>query len=233
MVDRIEEMDTVCDIVFILANTNDYASQIPIGNDNDNVNTTYKGAMNIIFTWLKNTYRTQPIIISTMLTRKENFNESTAVGNDKYLWFVFKNTEPSTSEIASATQASAEISLDTSKYSYASLNSAMSSTNPTELEALVNLPVDGSISYKYDVNGNTVVWTFNKRNVVLIEEYVQAIRDMVAKYRFILYDAYNLSGLDLLNCPKDGSSISNDGLHPNDAGSLSLGRKIAAFINMQ
>jgi hypothetical protein len=168
-----------------------------------------------------------------MLTRKENFAESTAVGNDKYLWFVFKNTEPSESEIASATQASAEISLNTGKYSYISLNNALSSTNPTELEYLTNLPIDGSVNYKYDVNGNTVVWTFNKRNVVLIEEYAQAIRDMVAKYRFILYDAYNLSGLDLLNSPKDGSGITNDGLHPNDAGALSLGRKIAAFINNQ
>ena len=143
MVDRIEDMDTDADLVFIMCNTNDYASQVPIGNDDSMDITTYKGALNSIFTWLKSNYPTQPIIISTMLTRK----------ND-------------------------------------------------------GLPIK-------------------------IEEYAQAVRDMVEKYNFILFDAYKVSGLDLLNSPRDGSGVTNDGLHPNVAGAESLGRKIAKFIDAQ
>lgn len=148
LVDRISEMSTDADIVFIMANTNDYASQVPIGATDSSDISTYNGALNSIFTWLKANYPTQPIIISTMLTRKINYDGG----------------QP--------------------------------------------LPIT-------------------------IEQYADAVRQKVAEYGFILYDAYKWSGLDLLNTPTDGTGVSNDGLHPNEAGALSLGRKIAKFIDAQ
>jgi lysophospholipase L1-like esterase len=149
MVDRYTDMSLDCDILMIMANTNDYASQVSIGNV-DSVNPNeYNGALNIIFSWIKANFKTQPIIISTMLTRKVN----------------------------------------------------------------------------YDGQGNPLPIT--------IEQYAEAVRERTAAYGFILYDAYKLSGLDLLNSVRDGSGITDDGLHPNEAGALALGRKIAAFINAQ
>jgi len=68
---------------------------------------------------------------------------------------------------------------------------------------------------------------------ITIEQYAEAVRLKTLEYGFILYDAYSWSGLDQRNTPKDGTGISDDGLHPNAAGAESLGRKIAAFINMQ
>lgn len=149
LVDRIEDMSLDADIVFIMANTNDYASQVPIGATDSNDESTYNGALNSIFTWLKANYPTQPIIISTMLTRKVNYNDQ---------------SQP--------------------------------------------LPIT-------------------------IEQYANAVRAKVEEYKFILYDAYEWSGLDQKNTPKDGTGISDDGLHPNEAGALALGRKIAKFIDSQ
>ena len=148
LVDRISEMDTDADVVFIMCNTNDYASQVPIGTDDSSDETTYKGALNTLFTWLKTYYVQKPIIISTMLTRKINYDGG------------------------------------------------------------VELPIK-------------------------IEEYAQAVRDMVEKYHFILFDAYERSGMDLRTSPQDGTGITNDGLHPNQYGAELLGRKVAAFINAQ
>ena len=150
MVDRITDMSTDGDIVFIMANTNDYASQVPIGSADSTDISTYNGALNTIFTWLKNNYKQQPIIISTMLTRKINY-------------------DPITSE---------------------------------------PLPIT-------------------------IEQYAQAVRDRVADYHFILYDAYNWSGLDLRNSAVDNTGVTNDNLHPNMYGAQLLGQKIASFIEMQ
>lgn len=150
MVDRITDMSTDGDIVFIMANTNDYASQVPLGSADSTDISTYNGALNTIFTWLKNNYKQQPIIISTMLTRKINY-------------------DPITSE---------------------------------------PLPIT-------------------------IEQYAQAVRDRVTDYHFILYDAYNWSGLDLRNSAVDNTGVTNDNLHPNMFGAQLLGQKIAAFIEAQ
>lgn len=149
MVDRISDMDTDADIIFIMANTNDYASQIPIGTSDSADISTYKGALNTIFNWLRTTYPTQPIIISTMLRRKVN----------------------------------------------------------------------------YDGGGQPLPIT--------IEQYAEAVRERTLAYGFILYDAYNLSGMDFRTTPIDGTGVSDDRLHPNEAGAQALGRKIAAFINAQ
>lgn len=150
LVDRIEDMSTDGDIVFIMANTNDYASQVPLGSADSTDISTYNGALNTIFTWLKNNYKQQPIIVSTMLTRKINYDPVTH--------------------------------------------------NP--------LPIP-------------------------IEDYAQAVRDRVADYHFILYDAYNWSGLDLRNSATDNTGVTNDNLHPNMFGAQLLGQKIASFIEMQ
>ena len=147
LIDRYTDMTADCDLFFLMANTNDYASQVPIG-DPDSVDTsTYNGALNVLFSWLKSTYLTQPVIISTMLTRKVNYIHG----------------EP--------------------------------------------LPIT-------------------------IDQYAQAVRDRCADYGFILYDAYKC-GIDIKNSPTDGTGVSDDNLHPNRAGALSLGRKVAAFINAQ
>lgn len=148
LVDRLNAMPTDADIVYIMANTNDYASQVPIGTNDSADTSTYKGALNALFTWLKTNYVQKPIIISTQLTRKINTS----------------GDEP--------------------------------------------LPITP-------------------------EEYVQAVRDMVDKYHFILFDAYKRSGMDLRTSPQDGTGITNDGLHPNQYGAELLGRKVAAFINVQ
>jgi lysophospholipase L1-like esterase len=74
LVDRLNDMSTDADVVFIMANTNDYASQVPIGDADSTDISTYNGALNTLFTWLKNNYKQQPIIISTMLTRKINYD---------------------------------------------------------------------------------------------------------------------------------------------------------------
>ena len=150
LVDRYTDMNLDADIVFIMANTNDYASQVPLGAADSHDPETYNGALNVVMDWLKQSYPTQPIIISTMLTRKINY-------------------DPETSQ---------------------------------------PLPIT-------------------------IEQYAECVRQRTLEHHFILYDAFTLSGLDLLNSPKDGTGITNDGLHPNEAGELSLGRKIAAFINAQ
>lgn len=150
LIDRLSVMTGSADIIFIMANTNDYASQVPLG-DPDSVDTsTYNGALNVLMSYLKTNYPTQPIIISTMLTRKLNYAEGTSTP----------------------------------------------------------LPIAP-------------------------EEYAQCVRDRVAANHLILYDAYNLSGMDLRTSPQDGTGITDDGLHPNAAGELALGRKIAAFINAQ
>lgn len=78
MVDRITDMSTDGDIVFVMANTNDYASQVPLGNADSVDPTEYNGALNTIFTWLRTNYPHQPIIISTMLTRKINYVPGTS-----------------------------------------------------------------------------------------------------------------------------------------------------------
>ena len=148
LVDRLSAMATDADLVFIMCNTNDYASQVPIGTDDSTDISTYKGALNALFDWLRTNYAQKTVIISTQLTRKINYQDN------------------------------------------------------------VELPIK-------------------------IEEYAQAVRDRVAAYHFILYDAYNLSGMDLRTSPTDGTGITNDGLHPNPVGAELLGRKVAAFINAQ
>ena len=79
MVDRITDMTTDnVDIVFIMANTNDYASQVPLGDADSTDTETYNGALNTICTYLKTAYPTQPIVLSTPLTRKINYQEGTS-----------------------------------------------------------------------------------------------------------------------------------------------------------
>lgn len=73
LVDRLSAMDTDADLVFIMANTNDYASQVPIGPANSTDPTTYNGALNVILSYLQSTYPSAVIIISTMLPRKVNY----------------------------------------------------------------------------------------------------------------------------------------------------------------
>lgn len=151
LVERISDMGNDADIIFIMINTNDYASQVPIGNDNSTNTSEFKGALNYIFSYLRETYPEIPVIISTMPTRKPNY------AND------------------------------------------------------VELPIH-------------------------IEQYVQAVIDMVHKYKFILYDAYYDLGLDWRYewiHRADGYHTTRDGLHPNQLGAEWIGRKIAEFIKEQ
>lgn len=148
LVDRISDMNVGADVIFIMANTNDYASQVPLGIANSTDPSTFNGALNNIISYLKTHYPASVIIISTMLTRKVNY----------------EGGQP--------------------------------------------LPIT-------------------------IEQYAQCVRDRAIANHVILYDAYNLSGMDLETTPTDGTGFSDDHLHPNTNGHKALARKIAAFINQQ
>lgn len=151
LVERIANMGNDADIIFIMINTNDYASQVPIGNDDSTDTSEFKGALNYVFSYLRENYPTIPIIISTMPTRKPNY--------------------------------------------------------------------DGQTEFP-----------------ITIEQYRQAVVDMVYKYKFILYDAYYNFGLDWRYewlHRAEGYHTTRDGLHPNKIGAELMGRKIAEFIKMQ
>ena len=60
------------DLLFILIGTNDYSSQVPLGNSDSTLNTEFNGCLNIVLEGLKEKFPDKLIVISSILKRKDN-----------------------------------------------------------------------------------------------------------------------------------------------------------------
>lgn len=72
---RYTEMDNDLDYVVILGGANDKRLNVPIGNNNDNVVTTFKGALNILIQGLLTKYPTKKILFMTNYNRTQDAND--------------------------------------------------------------------------------------------------------------------------------------------------------------
>lgn len=68
IVERIDAMSNA-DVVVVLAGTNDWASQVPLGDSNSVNKTEFNGALNIIMNTLRDNYPTSLIVFCTILDR--------------------------------------------------------------------------------------------------------------------------------------------------------------------
>ena len=140
---RYSDMDADADIIIVHAGTNDYSTQVPLGDEDSEDITTFNGALNVIMSGLREMYPDKLIIFNSILHR---YNDN-----------------------------------------------------------------------RLDIPCN---------------EYRNAIKNRCFANHIVFYDAYAYSGFDFAKGYYD-HVLTEDGLHPNQAGADILGRKIAGFINWQ
>lgn len=81
---RAEEMNPDADIVVVFGGTNDYGhGDAPIGEPSDQTEYTFYGALNVLFTRLKQKYPSATIVVITP-TRRENDESPRGEGGKKY-----------------------------------------------------------------------------------------------------------------------------------------------------
>lgn len=74
LINRWEDIESA-DIHFILIGTNDYSSEVPIGNKDSIADDEFNGCLNTIIRGLQENYPSSEIVISTILKRKDNNTE--------------------------------------------------------------------------------------------------------------------------------------------------------------
>lgn len=106
----------------------------------------------------------------------------------------------------------------------------INSSDITTFYGACNVLFKGLIE-KYPTKGIGIMTPIRKRNSALLENYVNAIKDVAKKYSLPVLDLYNMSGLnpdiDLIN---DTLFNAKDGLHPNTEGYKIITPKIREFI---
>lgn len=73
---RYTNMNNNADIIIVHAGTNDYTSQVPIGDTDSTDITTFNGALNVMLSGLRDKYPTALIIVSNILDRIQDNNPS-------------------------------------------------------------------------------------------------------------------------------------------------------------
>lgn len=71
LINRWQDIESA-DVHFILIGTNDYSSEVPIGNDGSTAYDEFNGCLNTVIRGLQENYPSSEIIISTILKRKDN-----------------------------------------------------------------------------------------------------------------------------------------------------------------
>ena len=69
VVSRYADMDTDADIVLVHAGTNDYSTQVPLGDDESTNIATFNGALNVVMTGLREMFPDKLIIFNSILHR--------------------------------------------------------------------------------------------------------------------------------------------------------------------
>jgi len=102
VISRWQDMNNDADVIFMMIGTNDYSSQVPLG-EIDSVETNeFFGCLNIVLSGLKQKYPSKPIIISTILSRINDdvypvhldiYNNAVRTKVEEYNLYLFESTE--------------------------------------------------------------------------------------------------------------------------------------------
>lgn len=80
VVTRYVDMDLDADIILVHAGTEDYAAQVPLGDENSRDITTFNGALNVIMSGLRDMYPDKLIIFNNILHRYNDRELATVCG---------------------------------------------------------------------------------------------------------------------------------------------------------
>ena len=109
------------------------------------------------------------------------------------------------------------------------------STDVATFNGALNVLMDG-LRDKYPdklIVFDSILHRYNdKALAVPCSAYRQAIEDRCEAHHIVFYDAYKYTGFDFVKGYYD-HVLTNDGLHPNEAGARILGRKLAGFLSWQ